>query len=202
MSLASRPSRVVLAVSGASGAALALAVAERLRLGRVETHLVVTRAAERTLAHEIGPDALARLEALVHARHAIDDIGAPIASGSFGTDGMIVAPCSMRLVGSIAATIADDLVTRAADVHLKERRPLVLMARETPLHLGHLRAMTAVTEYGAIVMPPVPAFYRRPASLDEVVAHLAARAVDLLRLTDMPRAPEWTGEEAPEERGP
>lgn len=196
------PRRVVLAVSGASGAALALAVAERLRLGRVETHLVVTRAGERTLAHEIGPDGLARLEALVHTRHAVDDIGAPIASGSFATDGMIVAPCSMRVVGSIAATIADDLVTRAADVHLKERRPLVLMARETPLHLGHLRALTAVTEYGAIVMPPVPAFYRRPASLDEVVAHLAARAVDLLRLPDMPRAPEWTGEEAPQERGP
>ena len=194
--------RVVLAVSGASGAALALSVAERLRMGAVETHLVVTRAGERTLAHEIGPDALPRLEALVHTRHAIHDIGARIASGSFATDGMIVAPCSMRLVGSIAATIADDLVTRAADVHLKERRPLVLMARETPLHLGHLRALTAVTEYGAIVMPPVPAFYLRPASLEEAVAHLAARAVDLLHLPDMPRAPEWTGDDGGAERGP
>lgn len=191
------PRRIVLAVSGASGAALALAVAERLRLAPVETHLVVTRAAERTIAHELGSDGLARLEALAHTRHAVDDIGAPIASGSFSTDGMIVAPCSMRVVGAIAATIADDLLVRAADVHLKERRPLILLARETPLHLGHLRAMTAVTEYGAVVMPPVPAFYRRPATLAEVIDHIAARAVDLLRLPHMPRAPEWVGEDAP-----
>ncbi len=188
--------RVVLAVSGASGAALALAVARRLRLAPVETHLVVTHAAERTIAHELGSDGLARLEALAHARHDVDDIGASIASGSFTTHGMIVVPCSMRVLGAIAATIADDLVVRAADIHLKERRPLVLLARETPLHLGHLRAMTAVTEYGAVVMPPVPAFYRRPTTMAEVVDHLAARAVDLLRLERMPRAPEWIGEDA------
>ena len=196
MTNAPPPIRVVLAVTGASGAAIPLAIATRLAAARVETHLVVTRAGERTLAHECGPDALARLEALVAHRHAVDDIGAAIASGSFATAGMIVAPCSMRVVGAIAACLADDLVVRAADVHLKERRPLVLMARETPLHLGHLRAMTAVTEYGAIVCPPVPAFYRRPVSVEEMIDHLAARAVDCLRLPGLARLPEWTGDGA------
>ena len=188
------PRRVVLAVTGASGAAIGLATAQRLRAATVEVHLVVTRAGERTIAHELGPDGLARLDALVHARHAIDDIGATIASGSFETEGMIVAPCSMRVVGAIASGIADDLLVRAADVHLKERRRLVLLARETPFHLGHLRAMTAVTEYGAIVMPPVPAFYRRPTSLQEVIDHIAARAVDLLRIPGLPHATEWAGD--------
>lgn len=188
------PPRVVLAVSGASGAALALAVAGRLRAVAAETHLVVTRAGERTLAHELGAGGLARLEALVAARHDVDDVGAPIASGSFATAGMIVAPCSMRVLGAVAATIADDLVVRAADVHLKERRPLVLSVRESPLHLGHLRAMTTVTEYGAIVAPPMVAFYRRPESLAEAIDHLAARLVDLLRLPGVAQTPEWSGD--------
>lgn len=192
--------RVVLGVSGASGAALAPAVAARLAEAGVEVHLVVTAAAERTLAHELGPDGLAALQALVHRRHAIDDVGATIASGSFATDGMIVAPCSMRVVGALAAAQPGDLLLRAADVHLKERRPLVLMARESPLHLGHLRAMAAVTEYGAIVAPPVPAFYHRPATVAEIVEDLAHRAVDLLRLPGVPKARAWSGDDVPKAR--
>lgn len=189
-------SRVVLALSGASGAAIGLRIAEILARGGVETHLVVTRAAERTLAHELGADALERLERLVARRHPIDDIGAPIASGSFATAGMIVAPCSMRALGAIAAVAASDLLVRAADVHLKERRRLVLMARESPLHLGHLRAMTAVTEYGAIVAPPMPAFYLKPRSVADLVDHIAARAVDLLALPGLANlAEEWAGED-------
>ena len=187
--------RVVLGLSGASGAAIGLRVAEILRDGGVETHLVVTTAGERTLAHEIGPGALARLEALAHVRHAIDDIGAAIASGSFRTAGMIVAPCSMRVVGAVASIAASDLLIRAADVHLKERRRLVLVARESPLHLGHLRAMAAVTEAGAIVAPPVPAFYLKPVSVASIVDHIAHRAVDLLDLPGLPRAVEWAGED-------
>ncbi len=191
--------RVVLGLSGASGAAIGLRVAEILADGGVETHLVVTAAAERTLRQEIGPEALARLEALVHRRHPIGDIGATIASGSFRTAGMIVAPCSMRVVGAVAAIAASDLLIRAADVHLKERRRLVLVARESPLHLGHLRAMAAVTEAGAIVAPPVPAFYLKPASVEAIVDHIARRAVDLLDLPGLPRAAEWHGEAADED---
>jgi 4-hydroxy-3-polyprenylbenzoate decarboxylase len=186
--------RVVLGLSGASGAAIGVRIAEILRDGDIETHLVVTAAAERTLAHEIGPDALARLERLVHVRHTNDDIGAAIASGSFHTAGMIVAPCSMRVVGAVASIAASDLMIRAADVTLKERRRLVLVARESPLHLGHLRAMCAVTEAGAILAPPVPAFYLKPATVEAIVDHIAHRAVDLLDLPGLPRAAEWHGE--------
>ena len=193
--------RVVLGLSGASGAAIGLRVAEILAMGGVETHLVVTAAAERTLAHEVGPDGLARLEALSTVRHPIGDIGAAIASGSFRTAGMIVAPCSMRVVGAIASIAASDLLIRAADVTLKERRRLVLVARESPLHLGHLRAMAAVTEAGAIVAPPVPAFYLKPVSVAAIVDQIAHRAVDLLDLPGLPRAAEWTGEEADDGRG-
>lgn len=187
--------RVVLGVSGASGAPIAMRIAERLAaLADVETHLVVSTAAERTFAHELGEGALARLEALAIRRYAIGDIGAAIASGSFRTAGMIVAPCSMRSLSGIATGLADTLLIRAADVHLKERRPLVLLARETPLHLGHLRNMVSVTEMGAIVMPPVPAFYRRPETVEDIVDHVAARAIDLLRITDQPLASEWGGD--------
>jgi 4-hydroxy-3-polyprenylbenzoate decarboxylase len=187
--------RVVLGVSGASGAPIAMRIAERLAaLADVETHLVVSTAAERTFAHELGEGALARLEALAIRRYAIGDIGAAIASGSFRTAGMIVAPCSMRSLSGIATGLADTLLIRAADVHLKERRPLVLLARETPLHLGHLRNMVSVTEMGAIVMPPVPAFYRRPETVAAIVDHIAARAIDLLRITDEPLASEWDGD--------
>lgn len=187
--------RVVLGISGASGAAIGLKVGELLAsLADVETHVVLTDAARRTLAHEIDEEAIDRLIKLSHHWHMNDNIGASIASGSFHTDGMIVAPCSMRSLASIAVGMTDSLLVRAADVHLKERRKLVLLTRETPLHLGHLRNMTAATEMGAIIMPPVPAFYRRPRTLDDVIAHLAARAVDLLGLTEGRLAPEWLGE--------
>ena len=187
-------SRVVLALTGASGAAIGLRVAERLsaRPG-VVTELVVSPAARRTLAEEVGATAFESLVALAETVHDAANIGATIASGSCRTAGMIIAPCSMRSLAAIAAGITDNLVTRAADVHLKERRKLVLLARETPVHLGHLRNMVAVTEMGAIVMPPVPAFYHRPQSLAEIVDHLAARAIDLLGLPGDPEAKAWDG---------
>lgn len=186
--------RVVVAMTGASGAAIGMRVLELLQaLAGIETHLVLSAAAERTLAHEVGPDAVARARELAHVAHAIGDIGASIASGSFASGGMLVVPCSMHSLGAIAGGLADNLIVRAADVHLKERRRLVLLARETPLHLGHLRNMVAVTEMGAIVMPPVPAFYHRPGSVEEIVDHIAARAVDLLGLPGAQLAREWRG---------
>ncbi|WP_374547075.1 UbiX family flavin prenyltransferase [Rhodoblastus sp.] len=158
-----------------------------------ETHVVVTRAAERTFAEEISPDALPRLRARAPHWHEVGEIGAAIASGSFQTCGMIVAPCSMRTLAAVAYCQADTLLTRAADVHLKERRPLVLMARETPLHLGHLRAMTAATEAGAIVMPPTPAFYLRPENVEAIIDQIARRAIDLLHAFRLLTRP-WGGE--------
>ena len=191
---------VVLGVSGASGAALALAVARTLRARGTPVHLVVTRGAVRTLDEELGPDALPALRALADRVHPAGDLGATIASGSFPTAGMIVAPCSMRSLSAIAHSLADNLLVRAADVTLKERRPLVLLARESPLHLGHLRAMAAVTEMGAIVAPPVPAFYLRPATVDDIITQTAARAVDLLRLGP-PAARPWTPQDSPRQPG-
>jgi len=187
--------RVILALTGASGAVLGLRIAERLgaRDG-VETELVVSAAAERTLRHEIGPQAPAQIAAVATRLHDPRDIGATIASGSYPVAGMIVAPCSMRSLAAIATGLTDNLVIRAADVQLKERRKLVLLARETPLHLGHLRNMAAVTEMGAIVMPPVPAFYQKPVSVAAIVDHLAARAIDLLGLPGEIEARAWAGE--------
>ena len=174
--------RVVLGVSGASGAMLAMDCARALRALGAEVDLVLSPMAGRTLAEEIGPEARARLTALANRTHAIGDLGAAIASGSCPVAGMIVAPCSMRSLAAIAHGLDDNLLTRAAGVQLKERRPLILLAREAPLTLAHLKNMQAVTEMGAIVLPPVPAFYLRPASLAEVTAQIAARAVDLLRI--------------------
>ena len=182
--------RVVLGVSGASGAALGLAVARCLAGLGAETDLVVSPAGRRTLAEEVGPDELAELAALATRVHPVDDIGAAIASGSVAVAGMIVAPCSMRSLAAIAQGLDDNLLTRAASVQLKERRRLVLIAREAPLTLAHLRNMTAVTEMGAIVLPPVPAFYLRPAGIDAIVDQIAARAVDLLGL-GTPQAQSW-----------
>src|SRR3569832_1948595 len=151
--------RIVVGISGASGAALGVRVVELLAATKqCELHLVVTPSGERTLTHEVGEDALPRIAAMAARHHSIDNIGASIASGSCRTAGMIVAPCSIRTLSAIAASAADNLLVRAADVQLKERRRLVLMVRESPLHLGHLRAMVSVTEIGAIVAPPVPAF--------------------------------------------
>ena len=182
--------RVVLGVSGASGAMLSLAVARQLLSMDVEIDLVTSAAAKRTLADECGPDALDRLRGLVTRTHSINDIGASIASGSVPVSGMIVAPCSMRSLAAIAHGLDDNLLTRAAGVRLKERGRLVLLAREAPLTLAHLRNMTSVSEMGAIVMPPVPAFYLAHSTLSEAVDQIAARAVDLLALSG-PRAQPW-----------
>lgn len=186
--------RVVVAISGASGAVLGVRVLQLLAAADgVETHLVVSRSAELTLEHEVGPEAIHSLRELADVVHPIDAIGATIASGSFRTSGMIVAPCSMRTLGAIVSSLSDNLLVRAADVHLKERRRLVLLTRETPLHLGHLRAMLAATEMGAIIAPPVPAFYRRPQSVDDIVEATAARAIDLLGIGLDADSGRWAG---------
>ncbi len=186
--------RVVVGISGASGAAIAVRIIERLAaLEEVEIHLVVSDAARRTLDHEVGADALTRLVATAFRHYGIGDIGASIASGSFATAGMIVAPCSMRTLAAIATGLSDNLLVRAADVQLKERRRLVLLARETPLHLGHLRNMCAATEMGAIVMPPVPAFYHLPQTVADIVDQIAARAIDLLALPLPSLTRAWDG---------
>ncbi|PSH61976.1 phenolic acid decarboxylase [Phyllobacterium brassicacearum] len=189
------PHHVVVAATGASGAAIPLRILERLATTTaVETHLVVSDAARRTFQYEVGQDAVERAVSLASRSYLISDVGAAIASGSFPTSGMIVAPCSMRTLAGIAAGLSDNLITRAADVHLKERRRLVLMTRETPLHLGHLRNMCAVTEMGAVIMPPVPAFYNLPQTVAEIVDHFAARAIDLLNLPIARQSAVWHGQ--------
>lgn len=193
--------RIIVGISGASGAALGVRIIERLAaLPGIEIHLVVSDPARRTLALESGIDTIESLTPLVHHHHPIGDIGASIASGSFPVRGMIVAPCSMQTLSAITTSRADTLLTRAADVQLKERRRLVLLARETPLHLGHLRAMVAASEMGAIIMPPVPAFYHCPGSVADIVDHLAARAIDLLGIPIDPLARAWTGSDAANSR--
>jgi len=166
-------------ISGASGAIYGIRALQFLGQAGVETHLVMSRAARITLVHETDYKP-ADVEALASVVHRVDDIGAAISSGSFRTAGMLIAPCSVKTLSEIASGITSTLLSRAADVALKERRRVVLMLRETPLHLGHLRSMVAVTEMGAIVMPPVPAFYAQPGSLEEVVDHSVGRALDLL----------------------
>jgi 4-hydroxy-3-polyprenylbenzoate decarboxylase len=170
--------RLIIGITGASGAVYGVRALEALRRAGVETHLVITKSAHVTIAREL-PLRLAEIGARADVVHHIDDVGAAIASGSFQTSGMLVAPCSIRTLSEIASGVTTNLLTRAADVVLKERRRLVLMVRETPLHLGHLRAMAAATENGAIIMPPVPAFYAMPASLDEMIDHSVGRALDL-----------------------
>jgi 4-hydroxy-3-polyprenylbenzoate decarboxylase len=186
--------RVVVGITGASGACLGLRILELLaEAGTVETHLVVTKAGRQTLQQELGPKGPRRAEALATVVHPVGAIGATIASGSFTTQGMIVAPCSIRTLSAISTCLSDNLLTRAADVHLKERRPLVLLVRETPLHLGHLRAMTAATEMGAIVSLPVPAFYHVPQTLDAMVDQMVRRALEPLKLGAVDPAAPWTG---------
>jgi flavin prenyltransferase len=170
--------RIIIAMSGASGIVYGVRLLELLAEAGVETHLVASKSALVTLAHETDLK-WADVKKKAHAVHANDDVTASIASGSFRTEGMIVAPCSMKTLGEIASGAAQMLISRAADVVLKERRRLVLMPRETPLHLGHLRNMTAVTEMGGIIAPPVPAFYTRPATLADVVDHTVGRVLDL-----------------------
>ncbi|MDN4053645.1 UbiX family flavin prenyltransferase [Massilia sp. YIM B02763] len=184
--------RIVVAITGATGAIYGVRLLQRLgATPGVETHLVVSDAASLTLHQEVG---LQRrdVDALAHVVHRGRDIGASIASGSFLTAGMVIAPCSMKTLAAIAHGLSDNLVTRAADVVLKERRKLVLMVRETPFNLAHLRNMTAVTEMGGIVFPPLPSFYNRPASIDEMVDHTVARVMDLLGVENE-LAPRWGG---------
>lgn len=188
-----RVRRVIVGITGASGAAYGLRTLTLLRdAPDVETHLVVSRAGAMTLRHECDVT-LADVRAMADVAYRPGDIGAAIASGSFQVDAMIVAPCSIKTLSAIALSYTDDLVSRAADVCLKEGRPLLLMVRETPLHLGHLRTMVAATEAGAIIAPPVPAFYPRPGSVDEMIDHSARRALARVGLTEL--APvAWQGE--------
>lgn len=160
---------------------LGIRLLNTLRRIGVESHLVVSRSAEVTLAHETDMK-VSELRSLADVSYPVTNIGAAIASGSFRTLGMIVAPCSIRTMGEIATGVTSSLLTRAADVTLKERRPLVLMVRETPLHLGHLRTMTALAEMGAVIAPPVPAFYAMPKTIDDLVDHAVGRALDLFGL--------------------
>ena len=184
--------RIIVGISGASGAIYGVRLLQALRtLPSIETHAVISDAGWLNITHELG---LERTHAptLADVVHSIDHIGASIASGSFHASGMVVAPCSMRTLAAIAHGLADNLLTRAADVMLKERRRLILLARETPLHLVHLRNMTTVTEMGAIVCPPVPAFYQKPQTVDDIVQHSIARVLDLLGLEQTLAAP-WMG---------
>jgi 4-hydroxy-3-polyprenylbenzoate decarboxylase len=182
--------KIVVGVSGASGSIYAIRLLEKLS-GQSETHLVVSRAGEKTLYLETGM--LANdLKKLATFSYPLEDISSRLASGSFRTDAMVVVPCSMHTMSAIAAGIADNLLIRAADVTLKERLKLILMVRETPLHLGHLRAMVALTEMGAIVAPPIPAFYHRPTSIIDLVDHSVDRILDLLGIENS-EAKRWNG---------
>jgi len=187
----SDPPRVVVGITGASGAVYGVRLLERLRELQVRTHLVVTSAGVLNVHHELGLDRSA-LEQLADEVHALGDVGACIASGSHPTTAMVVAPCSMKTLAAIAHGFGDNLLTRAADVTLKERRRLVLMVRETPFNLAHLRNMTAVTEMGGIVFPPLPAFYHRPQSIAELVDDTVERVIELTGVgRGQPRR--WTG---------
>ena len=170
--------RLIVGISGASGVVYGVKLLELLKTTDVETHLVMTKSAEITLAYEMDMK-VSKVKALATKVYGPDDIAAAISSGSFKTEGMVVAPCSIRSLSEIAYGQTTSLLTRAADVALKERRRVILLLRETPLHLGHIKSMAAATEAGAIVMPPVPAFYARPKNIDEMVEHTVGRALDL-----------------------
>jgi 4-hydroxy-3-polyprenylbenzoate decarboxylase len=185
---AERP-RLIVGITGASGSIYGIRLLAMLRAVGVESHLVLSNSAQVTLGHE-SQLAVDELKAMADFSYPSADIGATIASGSFRTAGMVVAPCSVRTLSEIATGVTASLLTRAADVVLKERRRLVLMVRETPLHLGHIRSMAAVTEAGAIVYPPVPAFYARPASLEEMVDQTLGRVLDLFGF-DAPGVRRW-----------
>ena len=191
------PPRLIIGISGASGVAYGLRLLEMLRDSMIETHLVMSRTAEVTLAHETDRKVKA-VKALADYCHDADDMAAPISSGSFLTMGMVVAPCSVKSLAEIASGVTTTLISRAADVVLKERRRLVLMVRETPLHAGHLKNMLAVTEMGGIIAPPVPALYAKPQSLDQMIDHSLGRVLDLFGIAS-DRVHRW-GEEKMEKR--
>ncbi len=189
------PKRIVVAITGASGPIYGIRTLERLRqMPDVESHLICSLAARRTIQIETSMT-VREIEALADVVHHPNDLAAPVSSGSYRTWGMVIAPCSVATMSSIAVGITKDLITRAADVTLKERRRLVLLPRESPLHLGHLRRLVELAELGAIIAPPLPAFYPRPRTVEELVDYSVARALDLLGL-DPPDLPRW-GEEEP-----
>jgi flavin prenyltransferase len=186
------PRRLIVGITGASGAIYGIRLLQLLKDTDIETHLVMSRAARMTLAYETDfkvPD----MEKLANIVHSNENVGATCSSGSFRTMGMVIAPCSIKTMSEIATGVTGNLLSRAADVALKERRRVVLLLRETPLHLGHIRTMAAVTEAGAIVYPPVPAFYSRPASLTDMVDHTLGRVLDLFDV-DLGKVRRWTGE--------
>ncbi len=186
--------RLIVGISGASGAIYGVRLLELLQGSGIETHLIMSRAAQVTLACETDLK-VADVEKLATVVHSNQDIGAACSSGSFRTLGMVIAPCSIKTMAEIATGVTANLLSRAADVALKERRRVVLMLRETPLHLGHIRNMAAVTEAGAIVYPPVPAFYTRPTSLDDMVDHTLGRVLDLFDI-DMGLVRRWSGDKS------
>jgi 4-hydroxy-3-polyprenylbenzoate decarboxylase len=184
--------RLVVGITGATGAVYGIRLLQILRdYPDVETHLVLSRPGKRTIVEETDLS-VAEVEALATHRYEHNDIGAAIASGSFLTAGMVIAPCSIKTAAAVAACYSDNLITRAADVTLKEGRPLILLVRETPLHVGHLKCLLALAEMGAVVLPPMPAFYTRPRDLDDVVNHTVARVLDRLKLPQALVA-EWKG---------
>jgi polyprenyl P-hydroxybenzoate/phenylacrylic acid decarboxylase-like protein len=193
MNTATGRPRLIVAITGASGAVYGVRLLEQLRMsGACETHLVMSSSGAMTAAQELTMKR-GDIEALADVVHNVKDIGATIASGSFQSAGMVIAPCSMKTLASIAHGLADNLVSRAADVILKERRRLVLVARETPLNLAHLRNMTAVTEMGGIIFPPVPAFYTQPETLDDIVNHTVGRLLDLFSIPHTSLVKRWEG---------
>lgn len=183
--------RLVVAISGATGVQYAVRMLQiTQQLDYVETHLIISPSGVLNIRHELDLSR-ADVHALADFVYSYRDVGATLASGSFATDAMVVAPCSMRTLAAVAHGLSDNLITRAADVSLKERRRLILMVRETPLNLAHLRNMTAVTEMGGLIFPPLPAFYMRPNSIDELIDHTAYRVLELLNIT--PQTDAWVG---------
>jgi flavin prenyltransferase len=183
--------RLVIAITGSSGSILGIRLLEILQQSNIETHLIISRAAEKTLFHETGRK-LNVVSALANKTYDVDDIGAAIASGSYKTSGMIVAPCSIKTLSAVANSYADNLIARAADVTLKESRPLLLAVRETPYHRGHIRLMDLAASAGAIIFPPVPAFYSLPQSMNEVIDQIAGRMLARIGLDNDYYQP-WTG---------
>jgi 4-hydroxy-3-polyprenylbenzoate decarboxylase len=184
--------RIIIGITGASGTIYGWRLLEKLRaIPEIELHLIISRSAERTAFLEMGKTA-ADLKTLAHVAYPFEDIGCRLASGSFPTGGMVIAPCSIHTMSAIASGISNNLMVRAADVTLKERRRLILMVRESPLHLGHLRSMTALAEMGAILAPPVPGFYTNPQTVADVVDHSVDRVMDLLGVP-APDARRWDG---------
>ncbi|MBL4802926.1 MAG: UbiX family flavin prenyltransferase [Emcibacter sp.] len=191
--MAATKDKIIIGISGASGICYGVRLLELLRPLDLETHLVMSRSAKVTLAYEMDMK-VAEVQALADYVHKPDDIGASIASGSVKTLGMLIAPCSIRSMSEIATGVTSSLLTRAADVTLKERRKLVLMVRETPFHTGHLRTMTSLSEMGAIIAPPVPAMYAKPQTIEDMIDHTLGRMLDLFDI-DIPEVRRWKSEE-------